>query len=165
MERSVSGNNFDFDRIFINIKRGVYRCIGMGSGRVVFDLGNGYVVKAARNQRGIAQNEAEYKIALADNSSLFAKIPGVSEGFVLLVMAKAERIKDISFVWKYFNVKNNQELIEVKKIRDISQRNGLLFYDLVRPVNWGQIDGKPVVIDYGFTREVYRRYYAPLFRR
>ena len=153
----------DFKQISSDICRGVYKCIGKGSGRTVFDLGNGYVVKAARNQRGIAQNKVEYKIALADDSGIFANIPTVSEGFGFLIMEKADRIKDISYVWNHFNVKNNHELYH--KLQDITSRHDLLFADLARVVNWGQINGKPKIIDYGFTREVRRRFYLPLFMR
>lgn len=160
-----SNKNVDFKQISLNIRRGAYKCIGIGSGRIVFDLGNGYVVKAAKNKRGIAQNEAEYKISLADDSDLFAKIPSASERFRLLIMDKADKIKDISYVWNYFNVRNNRELYQIKKLQDISSRYGLLLIDLGRSVNWGQINGKPVIIDYGFTKEVRIRYYMPpLFR-
>lgn len=151
----------DFKHISLNLRRGTYKFIGMGSGRVVFDMGNGYVVKAARNRKGIAQNQAEYKIAQADHTGLFAKIPGVSERYTLLVMAKADRIKSISFVWKYFNVRSNFELYQVEKLQEVYSRYDLMPKDLGRHVNWGQIDGKPVIIDYGFTREVRRNYYLP----
>lgn len=156
---------FNFRQISLNIRRGAYKCIGMGSGRLVFDLGNGYVVKMARNLKGVGQNEAEYKIASVDNSGLFANIPAVSERFGLLVMDKADKIKDLSYIWKYFDVKNNQELFKVQKLQDISSRHDLLLWDLGRAVNWGKIDGKPIIIDYGFTKEVRRRFYLPrLFR-
>ncbi|HHX11997.1 MAG TPA: hypothetical protein GX731_04185, partial [Clostridiales bacterium] len=46
----------DFDSIIMNIGKGNYQFIGSGSGRRVYDLGNGYVVKVAKNNRGIAQN-------------------------------------------------------------------------------------------------------------
>lgn len=157
--------NVDYNEISLNIRRGAYKCIGMGSGRMVFDLDNGYVVKVARNQKGIGQNKAEYKIALTDDSGLFAKISSVSKRFGMLIMNKADKIKDISYVWNYFNVKNNHELFKLKKLQDISSRHDLLLWDFGRSVNWGQIDGKPVIIDYGYTREVRRRFYMPpLFR-
>ena len=39
-----------FSQIMLRIKRGYYRYIGSGSGRKVFDLGNGYVIKVAKNR-------------------------------------------------------------------------------------------------------------------
>ena len=56
----------EFNQIKLNIKRGYYRYIGSGSGRQVFDLENGYVVKVAKNKAGIAQNKSEYKISYID---------------------------------------------------------------------------------------------------
>lgn len=154
--------NVDFKKISLNIRRGAYKCIGMGSGRIVYDLGNGYVVKVARNQKGIAQNEAEYKIALADDSNLLANILIVSERFGFLVMERARRIQNISHVWNYFNVKNNKELFQIQKLQDISSKYDLSLIDFGRVVNWGQINEKPIIIDYGFTKEVQRRFYTPL---
>ncbi|HVI41017.1 MAG TPA: hypothetical protein VM577_10175 [Anaerovoracaceae bacterium] len=148
-----------FEQISLNISRGYYRYIGKGSGRAVYDLGNGKVVKAARNRKGIAQNEAEYRIALVDDSGLFAKVSAVSGDYRFLVMDKADRIKDISFVWRYFLVRSNKGLYQIQKIRDIAEKYDLLIWDLGRAVNWGRINGKPIIIDYGFTREVRREFY------
>jgi len=159
-------DQIDFKQIYMNIRKGRYRYLGMGSGRIVFDLGNGYVVKVARSRRGIGQNRAEYKIASSDDSGLFAGIPAVSKRSGYLIMNKAEGIRDISYVWDYFHVKNNQELFQVPTIQEISQKYGLLLWDLGRAVNWGQINGKPVIIDYGFTKAVRRNYYLPpIFRK
>lgn len=165
MERRISDidNNKDdyFEKLYSDLKRGAYRSIGAGSGRKVFDLENGYVAKVARNSRGIAQNEAEYNISLTDDSGLFAKIKAVSKGFRLLIMEKADRIRDITFVWKYFEVRSNQQLYHLKVIKDATSKHSLLIGDLGRSVNWGQINGKPIVIDYGFTQNVRRNYYLP----
>lgn len=149
-----------FRKIASNISKGGYRYIGKGSGRVVFDLGNGKVVKAAKNIRGIAQNYEEFRIAMMDNSGLFARIWDVSEDYRFLIMEKAERIRDISQVWDYFRVGNNIELYQISSIRDVADKYNLLINDFGRAVNWGEIDGRPVIIDYGFTRQVRKRYYV-----
>lgn len=151
--------NAYFKQVSLNINRGAYKFIGKGSGRIVYDLGNGQVVKEARNIKGIAQNEVEYRISLVDDSGLFANVAMVSEGYRFLVMDKANSIKDISFVWKYFNVKNNHELYQLQKLKYISSKYNLLLLDFGRAANWGQINGKPIIIDYGFTRQVRRRFY------
>ncbi|SEW45772.1 hypothetical protein [[Clostridium] fimetarium] len=149
----------DFDQIIANVRDGAYKSIGSGSGRRVFDLENGYVVKVAKNKKGIAQNEAEYQISSASNSALFAKILQISEDYRMLIMQKAEKIKHISEVWEYFNVKSNRELYNVGEIRYISSEYNLLMADLYRPVNWGRINARPVIIDFGFTRRVRKKYY------
>ena len=151
----------DFDLIYYNIRNGIYQCIGSGSGRKVYDLGNEYVVKVAKNNKGIAQNKVEHKISLSDHSSIYAKIIKLSEDFRMLIMEKAVHIKDFSEVRKYFNVKNNRELFRLQEIRSAFTNHNILMNDLYRPENWGMINNRPVIIDYGFTQRVRRRYYSP----
>ena len=148
-----------FDQIRMNIKRGYYKYIGSGSGREVFDLGNGYVIKVAKNKAGIAQNESEYKISSYDDSNLFAKVIKISNDFSLLIMQKANKINDILYVFSYFNVKSKKELMRLKELQNIRRTYNLLLDDLIRKSSWGIINERPVIIDYGFTREVAERYY------
>ena len=149
-----------FNQIKLNIKRGYYRYIGSGSGRKVFDLENGYVVKVAKNKAGIAQNKSEYKISSIDNSDLFAKVTQASNDFELLIMQKADNIYNISYVWKYFNVTSKRQLFKSKELQNIKRRYDLLLGDFARRSSWGMINGRPVIIDYGFTRDVSERYYC-----
>lgn len=160
-DMSSTNNDYDFKQISKNISSGAYKYLGKGSGRIVYDLGNGYAVKVARNAKGIGQNKAEYKIAVNDNSGLFAHIQIVSEDFKYLIMDKADKISSMAFVWKYFGVGCNKQFYKLKELKEACSKYGVLPWDLGRSVNWGQINGKPVVIDYGFTWEVRRRYYGP----
>ena len=150
-----------FRMISYNIKNGYYKIIGKGSARSVYDLEDGRVVKVARNIKGIAQNTVEYNIDFYDDTGLFAHVRAVSDDFHYLVMDKAKGIKDISYVWNYYNVRNNRELFQ--KIGYVPSKYNLMIRDLGRAVNWGQINGRPVIIDYGFTRQVSRRFYKRSF--
>lgn len=155
----------DFNQIKIKIKNKRYKLIGSGSGRRVFDLENGYVVKVAKNKKGIAQNKAEYKISLADNSNIFAKITEVSSNYKLLIMEKAEKIDGFAEIWDYYNVNSNSQLFRIEDLKDISSKHDLLIPDLIRYKNWGKVNGVPVIIDYGFTEKVRQKYYGnPFFR-
>lgn len=151
----------DFEQINLDIKNRTYKHIGSGSGRQVFDLENGYVVKMGRNKKGIAQNEAEFQIASTNKSDFLAKIPQASDNFKFIIMEKADKVRSITSVWKYYNVKNNKELFELKELKDIYTQNNLLLPDLYRPDNWGRIGERLVIIDYGFTWKVKRKYYFP----
>lgn len=150
-----------FDKIIANLQQGEYRYLGSGSGRKVFDLGNGLVVKYAKNRKGIAQNETEYFIASSDHSGLFAKIVQISEDHRLLIMEKAESIKSMAEVWSFYKVSNNRELFRLEAFRQILHDYHLLQVDLCRNSNWGIIDGRPVIVDYGFTLSVKKKYYSP----
>lgn len=149
----------DFDAISQNISKHKYTLIGSGSGRHVFDLDNGYVIKVAKNKKGFIQNKAEYQIASKSSSDLFAKIIAISDNSNYLIMKKAEQVDSIAVVWRYFNVNSNQELFRLNIFKDFNMEYKLLFGDLCRKSSWGIIDGKPVIIDYGFTKET-RRYYT-----
>ena len=41
----------DFETMRLNIRKGYYPYLGAGSGRIVYDLGNGYVVKVSKNSK------------------------------------------------------------------------------------------------------------------
>jgi hypothetical protein len=157
----IENQNVDFNIIISNLRKNKYRYIGSGSGRRVFDLENGYVVKVAKNQKGIAQNKVEYQIASEDHTNHFAKITHVTNNYQLLIMEKAVLINNITIVWKYFDVRNNKEFYQLEWVNDILSKHDLLFVDLCRPANWGIIDNHPIIIDYGFTSSVKKKYYFP----
>lgn len=148
----------DFDEIRKNIDQKAYPMLGWGSGRIVYDLNNGYVVKAAKNKRGIEQNKAEYQIAGQDQHEVFAKITDISEDNRYLIMEKAEQIRSFNEVWRYYKVKNHFQLFSLREFKGLSKAYDLLSTDLRRRSSWGMVNGKPVIIDFGFTRRV-RNYY------
>lgn len=154
--------NINFDRIALNLQKGMYQYIGAGSGRRVYDLANGYVVKVAKNNKGIAQNEAEYRISSSDRSNLFAKTIAISPNSRMVIMEKAIPIQDFSELRRYFNVNSNKELFQLDIIQSVYANHNLLLNDLYRLANWGMIRRRPVIIDYGFTQVVRKKYYSPL---
>lgn len=149
----------DSREIITGIRKGIYKYLGHGSGRVVFDLNNGNIVKMAIHNRGMAQNQVEHRISCSDTSELFAKVLSASENYMFLIMEKAEKIRDMSYVWNYFDVENNRQLKEKLELEGIADKYNLILSDLKRHVNWGKRGGKAVIIDYGFTKNVRRRFY------
>lgn len=149
----------DFENISRNLNMHKYSLIGSGSGRLVYDLDNGYVVKVAKNKKGIVQNKAEHEISTMSKSGLLAKVIAISENSHYLIMEKAERIRSISLVWEYYKVNSNHELYRVPDIKELYKNYHLLYGDLGRKSSWGFMHGRLVIIDFGFTKET-RRYYT-----
>ena len=146
--------------IITNLQNGKYPKLGSGSGRRVYDLQNGMALKIAKNVRGYAQNQVEYIISEMDDSELFAKVLFLSKDNLYLIMEKAEPITDFSQVRSYFQASTNRELFQMEDFSYIPRKYNLLISDLCRPVNWGLINNRPVIIDYGFTGRIKRRYYS-----
>ncbi len=150
--------NDNFEIIKSNIKAKKYPRLGSGSGRTVYDLGNSYVVKVAKNRKGIEQNKAEYQISKADHSNIFAEVLALSECSSYLVMEKAQRISSFAQVWNYYHVQNNKQLFSQEEFRKLLVQFDLLTADLYRLSSWGIVNGRPVIIDYGFTKRVIKFY-------
>ena len=74
-------------------------------------------------------------------------------------MRKGDKVNSISQVWKYFNVKNKYQFLNLYEIRSISKKYTLVLSDLNKESSWGIIDGRLQIIDYGYTRVVKDRYY------
>ncbi len=151
---------FDIQTIQDNLNAHQYQKLGAGSGRRVYKLDSDYVIKAAYNRKGYAQNQVESYISETDDSPIFAKIFFCAPDYRYLIMERAERISNISVLFEYFNVSNLKELFSLSELNDILLKYNLLTADLRRPVNWGIIDSRPVIIDYGFTKMVKRKYYS-----
>ena len=149
----------NYNDIMFRIKNGMYIYLGSGSSRRVYDLNNGYVVKVAKNEAGIEQNKAEYYISMNDFSGIFAEVIDVSHDYSMLIMKKAEKVRDMKIIWNYFYADNKREFRHSRTIQKLRNKYNLLFGDLNKTSSWGIIDRQPVIIDYGFTEYVERNYY------
>ena len=148
-----------YNSIMLNVKRGAYKYLGEGSSRKVYDLNNGYVVKIAKNMAGVEQNRIVYKISEEDNSEILARVVQASKRYNFIIMRKAKKVRNIYDIWDYFNVKNRMEFFNLPELKKLKSNYNLLLNDLNKKSSWGIIDGKPVIIDYGFTKRIKERYY------
>jgi hypothetical protein len=135
--------------------------IGAGSDRVVFDLGDGKVLKVAKTPRGLEQNIHEGDYYLSGSI-----IPEVFErGLNYVVVEKIEpplkatkgsdKLNDLlnkiqKFSQKDFDnhVPELQEVIEEYEMSDIFNYD-LLWNDFKAKRNWGLKDGQPLHLDGG----------------
>ena len=148
-----------YNSIMLNVKRGAYKYLGEGSSRKVYDLNNGHVVKIAKNMAGVEQNRIEYKISEEDNSEILARVVQASKRYNFIIMRKAKKVRNIYDIWDYFNVKNRMEFFNLPELKKLKSNYNLLLNYLNKKSSWGIIDGKPVIIDYGFTKRIKERYY------
>ncbi len=151
---------YDVQDILSKIRNGEYKLIGFGSCRRVFNLNNGYVVKVATDERGIEQNKAENSIFHNSKSPFFAEINHISDDCRFLVMAKAKQIKKIRTVYNFYKVRNLDHLLKVNNLYEDLKNNELSTGDLNRASSWGFVNGVPVIIDYGLTRSLFKKYYG-----
>ena len=152
----------DIYHILYGIECGMYRYIGAGSARKVYDLNNGFVIKIARNIKGIAQNEAEFLISNDDESSLFSKVYFLSNDYKYLIMEKANGIKSEKELLNYFKIQNKKQLKSNEDIKEVHDKYNLVWADLYKFTSWGKIKDKLVLIDYGYTKEIYNKFYKKI---
>lgn len=153
----------DFREILERIKSGEFKKIGNGSCRHVYDMKNGYVVKVAKDIRGIEQNLNEKNIFNTRKSYFFADIVSVSPDNKLLIMAKAKKIKKMKTVYKYYKVSNINSLLKVNNFIEDINIHKLSKGDIVKASSWGFVNQVPVLIDYGLTHNTFVKFYNHSF--
>lgn len=155
--------------------------IGQGSSRTAYLMSSRYVLKIARNEKGIAQNEAEIDVYTNPTSKpIVSKIHNFDPEFKWVIADLVRPFKTsnkqdedefengtgISWDDFYYELKAEIE----KKDVDLShftqvviatmEANDLLFGDVANMDHWGKTpDGKVVLLDYGFTNEVWKKHY------
>lgn len=131
--------------------------VGIGRGRVVYDLGNGLVLKVARSQYGIRSNKVEAKMYKSIPSRL-KKYLGVLKKHtkLWLVMKKYDRMFPNSGKYRR----------KLRRLKRRFKRKGIMPYEIYssryKEPNWSNLrlhpDGHIIVIDYGnFERSRRRR--------
>lgn len=149
----------EYEAIYKKLTKGELKFIGNGSCRRVFDLGNGNVIKVAKDIRGVFQNKAEYSIFHNCKSDFFAELKSISNDGRFLIMAKAKKIRHIRNVYDYYKVNGSNNLLRQNYLSEDIKNNSISRGDLRRAANWGIVNGRPVIIDYGLTKEIYKKYY------
>jgi len=187
--QSINPFSFDELNKLKNLSQKLFYCqkhlkqMAKGSARVVFDLDEN-VVKVAKNEKGIEQNKIEIQIGLTkpdcvpnlisfdenSNWSVFQKAnPITKEEFenlsntslpilhYLLKYKKDRNRKEIPIDYKKEQqIQNNKLLAELAKLIDDYD---LSVGDMVRISSWGQINGKIILLDFGLTSQIYKKYY------
>jgi len=159
--------------------------LSSGSSRIVYLTPEKTIVKMAKNDRGLAQNEAE-KNASKLNSKYLNKTLNCANNYTWIEVPFLEKItvKDfknmtdidfddfgeaLRFALKKISGNTDKEKPEkyeevskssiFQEIRDIGKRLDLMPGDLARISSFGKKDDHPVLIDVGLTRKVFKDFY------
>lgn len=161
-----------------NLKR-----LGAGSSRVVFVLPDENILKLAKNDRGIEQNEVESNPKM--KSKILNKILGKAKNHAWIITQYLDKIKEKEFEemtginFKDFGSAISYGLQDVadttrkkpkcfdevsdsfvyKELERLGEKFSLLPGDMIRISSWGCRDGHPVLIDAGLTKAIFDKYY------
>ncbi|KRF09892.1 hypothetical protein [Paenibacillus sp. Soil787] len=144
---SVRADPVSFDKKVKKMIRGK-NIIGLGSRRVVYDLGNGYVLKVAKSKYGIKSNKKEVTICMTSPSEIKKHLGRI--------LKHDDRFNWIIMKNYYINFRKNKE--NMKKFFDMKgkfRRNRIIPYEISGRdgPNYQNLrlnfDGEIIVIDYG----------------
>jgi hypothetical protein len=162
-----------------NLKR-----LSSGSSRLVYLTDDDTVVKLAKNDKGIAQNEAESNPKM--KSKYLNKVLGYAKSHVWIETCYLDKINEKEFEkltgidfgafgkavdYGLKNVsessdtkkpKNFDEIIKsdiFKELKRLGNKFKLMPGDLSRISSWGTKGGNPILIDSGLTKEVFEDFY------
>lgn len=161
-----SANTELFEKIFLMSKTDIernYDYLGEGAGRKVYAINKRYVIKLSKSKGGDKQCEMEDYIF--NNAPQYLKkylCPVVYYKDDMIIMkraiALAKNTEDKN--------KNIFRLLGIsvadpfyKKINKLIDIYDLLFGDVKSLSSWGLIDGQLVLIDYGCTYKIYKKYF------
>ena len=158
--------------------------LSSGSSRIVYLTPGKTILKLAKNDKGIAQNEAEANPAM--KSKYLNKIIGCAKNFAWMETHYLDKInekefeemtglnfgdfddaisyglQDVSGYTVKEKPKNFEEVSKsdiYKELKDIGKKFKLMPGDMGRISSWGVKDGNPVLIDAGLTKDVFEDFY------
>ena len=158
--------------------------LSSGSSRIVYLSPDKTIIKLAKNDKGVAQNEAESNpkmkskflnkiIRHADNHAWietyfldkinpkdFEKMTGLDfDDFGDSIRYGLKEVSGNKDREKPENFDEVEKTEIYKEIKEIGKKFKLMPGDLARISSWGKKDGKPVLVDAGLTKEVFEEFY------
>jgi len=182
--------SLDSIHIMLDYAGSFLETLGVGSSRKAFLLSGKYVLKVALNEKGIAQNQAEMDVYTNPQSQqVVAKVYSYDPKFQWLVSDLVKPLTDVNEFeqlsgtdWRSFcdavnrGMKNKASEPNdpkfVKSVVDTALKNNMMRGDIAQQDHsrapsedvlghWGKTpDGRLVLLDYGFTHEVWAAHYS-----
>ena len=159
---------YDFfnDIIYMNYEsiRRNFPLIGEGSGRIVFQIENDFVLKFPKNKMGALQSKVENNIYDKCETKLRKYLCPIYmyKNDRLIMLRTMPLIQIVGYkglkINQVFRMKNEESFY--KDIERLAKKNDLLVPDVMAVSSWGIInDKKPYLIDYGCTNKLYDKYF------
>lgn len=150
--------------------------LGEGSSRKAYVLSATKALKIAKNEKGIAQNETELDVFTNPKTKpMVAKIHSYDPGYQWLIADVVRPLQDqsefedltgmsfIGFTNKVQAEIEGEGYTKNKLVIDTAntiRSTNLLMGDVALVDHWGKTpDGRIVLLDYGFTKEVWEKHY------
>lgn len=173
------------DKINLQLKKFIQRkdfakkkflLLNKGSGRLVFQIGDEYILKLAKNNKGIAQNKTEIKISNSGKyKNIIANIFEYDDNGFYLIQQKAKPINDTIFKELtglqlegfLYSIRFNREWDKkwngynfYNEVKELINEFGLDRFDIANETSWGVINGKVIIVDYGLDNITARELYG-----
>jgi hypothetical protein len=155
-----------FEKIFLMTKTDIertYEYLGEGAGRNVYAINKRYVIKLSKSEGGEKQCEMEdyiFKNAPRNLKKCLCPVVWYKEDMVImrraipLVKNKEDKHKNI---FRLLGIGVDDPFY--KKVNKLVDIYDLLFGDVKSLSSWGLLDGQLVLIDYGCTYDIYKKYF------
>lgn len=158
--------------------------LSSGSSRIVYESPEGTIIKIAKNDKGIAQNEAESNPQM--KSDFLNKIIKHAKNFSWIETFYLDKITEEDFkdmtklkfsdfgdsisyglreVSKSSSKDKPKNFDEVckskiyKEMKRIGEKFKLMPGDIARISSWGTKNNKPILIDAGLTKDIFDKFY------
>lgn len=126
MEHTVAFKTFTSIRQAMSYAKTLPK-VGSGSSRRVFDLGNGFVVKVAKNRLGYIQNE--YETILSDDYYAQDLVNPVTEYSSKFLWVIAKKLKPVDFDTFFSTLGDRQDLMDIIKSAGAKTKCNIDFWD------------------------------------
>lgn len=140
-----------------------FSLIGKGSARMVYLIGDKYVLKLAKNKKGIFQNKKEIEIQESKKyNDIISNIIEYDENGYYIISEKADKLTEEIFedltklqsesFFYYLRFDKKQDGKNKKfydKVNSLIKEFKLDRFDITDLSSQGVINNKPVIIDYG----------------
>jgi hypothetical protein len=150
-----SGLDDWFDRIYYMDKNSIdnnFIYIGEGISRATYAISDDFVAKFATCMDGIDQCKLEYTIYKNCGKSIRKHLcPVVWYRSGMIVMRRAKPLTEITEITTIDINRMGFDEKSMKELKYTIKKYNLLYEDILATSSWGELDKRPVLIDYGCT--------------